>query len=194
MVTGFVVHWQRDIGVGCSNKDQATITVSGVSISYQITGLEEGNRYIITVNASNAAGNGSASNAVTAMTQEIGEELSSQCFSLSCDSSTAPTAPPASVTETTVTPNSVTVQWEEVPCLDRNGEITDYQVLTTNSQGMTVGTADVDVAARQGTISGLTPSTTYTVSVAAVNDAGTGPIRGVSIETTGDIIVVLLQV
>ena len=115
-----------------------------------------------------------------------------QCFSLPCDSSTAPTGPPASVTQTTAASTSVTVQWEEVPCLDRNGEITDYQVVTANSQGMAVGTADVDVAVRQATISGLTPSTQYTVSVAAVNDAGTGPIRGISIETTGEIIVVLL--
>ena len=61
--------------VGCSNKDQATVIVSGGSISHQITGLEEGNRYTITVNASNAAGNGSVSNAVTAMTEERGEEL-----------------------------------------------------------------------------------------------------------------------
>ena len=63
------------MGVGCSNKNQATIIVSGGLTSYVITELEEGNRYTITVNASNAAGNGSASNAVTAMTQEIGEEL-----------------------------------------------------------------------------------------------------------------------
>ena len=72
------------MGVGCSNKNQATITVSGDSISYEITGLEEGNRYTITVNASNAAGNGSASNAVTAMTQEIGEELILSMFVLHC--------------------------------------------------------------------------------------------------------------
>ena len=63
------------MGLGCSNKDQATIIVSGGFTSYEITGLEEGNRYTITVNASNAAGNGSASNAVTAMTEERGEEL-----------------------------------------------------------------------------------------------------------------------
>ena len=68
------------MGVGCSNKDQATIIVSSGSISYEITGLEEGNRYTITVNASNAAGNGSASNAVTAMTEEIGEELNLSMF------------------------------------------------------------------------------------------------------------------
>ena len=180
------------MGVWCSNKDQATIIVSGDFTSYELTGLEEGNRYTITVNASNAAGNGSASNAVTAMTEERGEELTSQCFSLSCDSSTAPTGAPASITQTAAASTSVTVQWEEVPCLDRNGEITDYQVVTTNSQGMAVGTANVDVAARQATISGLTLSTQYTVSVAAVNGAGTGPIRIISIETTGEIVVVLL--
>ena len=119
--------------------------------------------------------------------------LSSQCSSLPCDSSTAPSGAPASVAETAVTSNSVTVQWEEVPCLDRNGEITDYQVVTANSQGMTVGTANVDVAARQATISGLTPSTQYTVSVATVNSAGTGPIRTILIETTGEINVLTLQ-
>ena len=115
--------------------------------------------------------------------------LSSQFFSLTCDSSTAPTGAPASITETTVTPNSVTVQWGEVPCLDRNGDITDYQVVTRNSQGMTVGTADV--TERQATISGLTLSTQYTVSVAAVNGAGTGLARDINIETAGEIIVVL---
>ena len=63
------------MGIGCSNKNQATITVSGGFSSYQITGLEEGNRYTIIVNASNAVGNGSASNAVTAMTEERCKEL-----------------------------------------------------------------------------------------------------------------------
>ena len=79
-----------------------------------------------------------------------------------------------------------------MPCLNRNGEIIDYQVVTRNTTGMTIGTADVDVANRQATISELTPSTQYTVSVAAVNGAGTGPVRGISIETTGEIVVVLL--
>ena len=78
-----------------------------------------------------------------------------------------------------------------MPCIDRNGDITDYQVVTRNSQGMTVGTANIDVANRQAAISGLTPSTAYTVSVAAVNGAGTGPIKAISIETTGEVSVVL---
>ena len=117
--------------------------------------------------------------------------LFSQCFSLPCNSPTVPTGAPASITKTTITLNSVTLQWEEVPCLDRNGDITDYQVVATNTQGMTVGIADVDKTDRQATISGLTPSTQYTVSVAAVNGAGTGVMRNISIETIGEINVVL---
>ena len=99
--------------------------------------------------------------------------------------SAAPSGPPASITLVTVTPNSATVQWGEVTCLQRNGEITDYTVTATKAGGMVEGTASVDVGSRQGTLSGLTPSTQYTVSVAAVNSAGTGPSATLPVETPG---------
>ena len=47
--------------------------------------------------------------------------------------STAPSSGPASVTVGTVTANSITVQWEEVPCLHLNGEITGYTVVARTS-------------------------------------------------------------
>ena len=100
--------------------------------------------------------------------------------------STAPTGPPGPITLVTVTPNSATVQWEEVPCLQRNGEITDYTVTATKSGGMEEGTASVDVDARQATISGLTAYTQYTVLVAAVNSADTGPSTTLPVETPGE--------
>ena len=51
---------------------------------------------------------------------------------------------------------------------------------------MVVATENVnDGSARRGTVSGLTPSTQYTVTVAAVNSAGTGPFSGISFETAG---------
>ena len=99
--------------------------------------------------------------------------------------STAPSSAPGPITLVTVTPNSATVQWGEVPCPQRNGEITDYTVTATNSGGTEEGTASVDIDARQATISGLTPSTQYTVSVAAVNSAGTGPPTTFPVETPG---------
>ena len=100
-------------------------------------------------------------------------------------SSTAPTGAPDGVREGPVTANSITVQWGEVPCLDRNGEITGYTVEVTLS-GMVVRTENVDGSSRVGTVSGLNPSTAYTVTVAAVNSVGTGPFSvSISITTAG---------
>ena len=101
-------------------------------------------------------------------------------------SSTAPTGAPDGVSEGPVTANTITVQWGEVPCMDRNGEITGYTVEVTLS-GMIVATENVDDgSARRDTVSGLNPSTEYTVTVAAVNSVGAGPFSdGISITTAG---------
>ena len=73
VVTGFVVEWQRDTSVGCSDVNERTISVNGEFTSYTITGLEPGNRYTITVTVSNSAGTAPVSSPVTAMTPEAGE-------------------------------------------------------------------------------------------------------------------------
>ena len=73
VVTGFEVEWQRNTSVGCSNVDEDTISETGVfSNSYQISGLEPGNSYTITVTVSNTAGTSQASNPVTGTTLETG--------------------------------------------------------------------------------------------------------------------------
>ena len=98
---------------------------------------------------------------------------------------TVPTGLPTSVRNGTVTASSITVHWGEVPCLDHNGEITGYIVQAVRN-GMAEGTANVSGGARQATLSGLSPSTSYTVQVAAVNGAGTGPYSDVSVRTNGE--------
>ena len=70
-------------------------------------------------------------------------------------------------------------------CLERNGEITGYRAQAVRN-GMVEGTTNVSGDARQATISGLSPSTSYTVQVAAMNGAGTGPYSGVSVRTNGE--------
>ena len=100
--------------------------------------------------------------------------------------STAPSAGPASVAAGTVTTNSITVQWEEVPCLHCNGEITGYTVVARTS-GEDERVVNVnDGNARSATVSGLTPITQYTVLMAAVNSAGTGPATSIDVETGGE--------
>ena len=73
VVTGFVVEWQRDTSVGCSDEDEDRVSVNGAFTSYTISGLEEDNRYTITVTVSNSAGSSGVSNTVIAMTEETGE-------------------------------------------------------------------------------------------------------------------------
>ena len=101
-----------------------------------------------------------------------------------CALSTVPSAGPASVSAGTVTTNSITVQWEEVPCLHHNGEITGY-TLVARIVTMDI-TEFVNGDARSATVSGLEPSTQYTVLVAAVNGAGTGPATSIMVETGGE--------
>ena len=77
-----------------------------------------------------------------------------------------------------VTSNSITVQWGRVSCIDRNSEITGYSVRygqtgsTTTVMESVSGTSDSD---RMFTASGLIPRTSYTFEMAAVSSEGTGP-------------------
>ena len=89
-----------------------------------------------------------------------------------CVFSSAPSAPPSSVNATVENSTSITVQWGEVPCPDQNGVITGYSVqYGVVGSGNTPQTMDVDGADTTETaITGLTPSTTYSISVAGVNN------------------------
>ena len=85
-----------------------------------------------------------------------------------------------------VTASSITVLWQAVSCLERNGEIIRY-IAQAVTNGVVEGTASVGGGATQATISRLSPSTSYTVQVAAVNGAGTGPYSsGVYVRTNGE--------
>ena len=79
------------------------------------------------------------------------------------------------MTVTGVTSSTISVQWGSVSCIHQNGDITGYSVQyevmgSGNTQTMPVSGAGTT----QTTISGLTPSTNYSIEVAAVNSAGTG--------------------
>ena len=86
-----------------------------------------------------------------------------------------PFAAPTSVSVYEVTSSAITIQWWAVDCINRNGDITGYSVqYGVQGSGSTQTVSISGGGATQTTISGLTRSTTYSIEVAAVNNAGTG--------------------
>ena len=100
---------------------------------------------------------------------------------------TAPSAAPTTVHVSVANSTAITVQWERVPCIHRNGDITGYSVRYTGGgsvpQNMSVSG---DSSGGMVTISGLSPATMYTVEVAAVNSADTGVYSSPVMVTTPD--------
>ena len=72
VVTQYLVEWQRDTSVGCTDENQDNTTITGGSVRYEIPRLEENSRYMMTVTVSNSAGTSGVSNTVTAMTPVAG--------------------------------------------------------------------------------------------------------------------------
>jgi len=104
------------------------------------------------------------------------------CFSIrqsnyvpNCSLLLAPSGSPQSLREVETTSISVTIAWDAVSCTERNSIITGYVVRYTppstsgNDRVMVAGTGD---AGGMVTIDGLTPSTQYSIQVAAVNSDG----------------------
>ena len=88
---------------------------------------------------------------------------------------TAPSAAPTSVSVSEVTSSSITVQWEAVPCIHRNGDITGYSVQYGVLGGGSILVISVlGGSVTQVTISNLISSTFYSIHVAPMNSEGTG--------------------
>ena len=97
---------------------------------------------------------------------------------------TAPSAAPTNVSVSVVSSTALTVQWVAVPCIEQNGDITGYtvRVLESGEMERVEDVGDLN----EVTISELTPSTTYSIQVVAVNSEGTGPYSDLIIIDTPD--------
>ena len=63
--------------------------------------------------------------------------------------------------------STISLQWDEVPCLDRNSEITSYTIRYVPVDQTTPMT--VSSIGRMADLTGLDPFTNYSIAVAAVN-------------------------
>ena len=96
--------------------------------------------------------------------------------------SPAPSAAPKDVSVPLVSFSSITVQWGEVDCIHRNGEITQYQICY---KILGYGSPERCVQSRKIIFDDSTPKNCF-VRVAAVNSAGIGPLsEPVTVEVDG---------
>ena len=73
-----------------------------------------------------------------------------------------------------MTARSVSLSWNEIECIERNGMISNYTVEFLSLGGSVIAGV-LMVNERRFTANGLTPFTNYTFRVAGVNSNGAGP-------------------
>ena len=92
------------------------------------------------------------------------------------------------MTASVTAPTIVFVSWERVDCIDRNSEISGYTVLYGPVGGTAVNDSVSGTNHQTYTAVGLTPSTNYSIEVAAVNsDGGVGPFSSPIFVRTPDL-------
>ena len=90
---------------------------------------------------------------------------------------TAPASPPQNVMAMVESSTTIRVSWEEVPAIDRNGEITVYEVQyePLETFGGQISTSTVNTAMLSILLTDLQEYVEYNISVRAYTSAGPGP-------------------
>ena len=104
-------------------------------------------------------------------------------FIILCVCSAAPGVPPPDLITKAVSYDTVQIVWGEIPCIKRNGLITGY-VINVSLDGEVVTSISSVGSSTNTTVSSLLPLRTYSVSVAALSDQGTGPLSSPVLVTT----------
>ena len=101
--------------------------------------------------------------------------------------SSAPASPPDNVNAVNISSTAIRVTWEEVPAIDRNGIITQYEVeynQSTFSGATMYNTTTVDSSTLTVDLTGLEEYVEYSIRVRAYTSVGTGPYSDIVIERT----------
>ena len=163
----------------------SVVDISGNAGSVMLDNLEEDSDYSITLTA-NRGTIQLNSNVLMAATSTAGIFTCCCCFFAACMDNVllkcviVPSGPLSSLdVDVARTLTSITVQWGEVPCEDRNGEITGYIVEYSSTSPSHSGTLTVSGAdTRTAVLGGLLPSTTYTITVRAQGAPTTASVSG----------------
>ena len=101
--------------------------------------------------------------------------------------SSAPASPPDNVNAVNISSTAIRVTWEEVPAIDQNGIITQYEVeynQTTFSGATMYDTTTVNSSTLMVDLTGLEEYVEYSIRVRAYTSVGAGPYSDVVMERT----------
>ena len=161
--------------------DIMTNLLNTTDLSILVTGLEEYVNYNISVRAYTSVGPGPYSDPVTERTLEDGNVLITLfVFDIMLTplivQSSVPAAPPQNVQATAMSSTEIMVTWDEIPGLDQNGIIIDYEVqiepLDFPDDIMTnlLTTTNLSIL-----VTGLEEFVNYNIRVRAYTSVGPGP-------------------
>ena len=179
-------------GGHCNSGGQYSTT--NMSATELELGLEKGSNYTLWVRAVNAFTSGDWSQPhllQTNATSKIRDLKDQLLLFVQYSFLTAPSGAPENVSAEH-TSTTISLSWDEVNCFERNGMISRYRISYAAAENVS-DVNYIDSTGFQENLTGLLPSTTYVVSIAAVNDEqGTGPAQNLTITTmpfTTDILV-----
>ena len=165
-----ITHYNISYVTSCSSGQTISnsTTVTHPTTSVTLTALEEGLNYTITVTAVNVLGESTA----TLIVQGTNATGSSMYVLIYLRIKfLAPSGMPGDVSVSYINDTAVNVSWSGIlDCFDENGAITGYLVNVTGAFAFNTTVINVKHIVISSLSSGV-----YTVSVAAINDAGRGP-------------------
>ncbi|ULU01578.1 hypothetical protein L3Y34_001716 [Caenorhabditis briggsae] len=157
-ITQYEVTYQLISRGNCDNNQEAprTITVNGSH--FTITGLHPHSKYRVGVAAKSDVG--------------AGERVS---LEIQTDQA-APGGAPLYLRTEEIRPTDVSISWQAPPCLQTNGEITEYEYeVTAGDRRQTVQKTTENIRGTRARIENLQPQTRYNVKVRAYTARGPGP-------------------
>ena len=170
-VTYYIISYTPSCPELSSVNDTVSVTPhqSITTYSYTLRGLYSGTNYTITVRAGNVLGGSDSIITNGATIPLVGMSVIFEC----CVSffSIVPSAWPNSFQVSLVNSTTNNLTWNEVNCSQRNGLITGYTVMISNSSI----TYNLNSTERYIILNDLVFGTVYNISVAAVNSVGRGP-------------------
>ena len=150
-------------------------TINVYERNINITDLEEGMKYNISVTPV-CDGQMGLSNSTSGITTEVGEwSIYNTQFLSIYDVRAVPAEAPDITNAAAINGTAIFVAWDEIDCLQRNGNITNYIINITSTEGTVYNnTVSSNFNNIEIPVQYLSISYEYNVTIAAVNSAGIG--------------------